>query len=70
MNSILGKDRSELPYVLSIEAIGQILGISRTTAYDHARRDLLPVPVIKSGRRMMVSTTAILKVLNQEKGVA
>ena len=48
---------------LNIEAVGKILGISRAVAYDLARKDQLPVPVIRLGRRMVVSRRALEKVL-------
>lgn len=42
---------------------GRILGISRNTAYAHARRGTFPVPVIKIGSRYRVPVAAILAVL-------
>lgn len=52
---------ADLPHVLSTDELAKILRLSRTTAYDHGRRGLLPVPVIRSGRRMMVSKAALRK---------
>ncbi len=44
---------------LDIETVAKRLGINRSTAYDLARRDQLPVPVIRLGRRMVVSRLAL-----------
>lgn len=38
--------------------------ISRGLAYDLARRDKLPVPVIRLGRRMVLSRKAVLALLS------
>ena len=52
---------------VNIEAAGKILGISRPTAYELARRDALPVPVIRLGNRMVVSKRALEELLNARK---
>lgn len=52
---------------LNIEAAGKMLGISRAVAYELARRDQLPVPVIRLGHRMVVSRRALEEVLNARK---
>lgn len=52
---------------LNIEAVGKILGISRPVAYELARRNQLPVPVIRLGQRMVVSKRALEKVLSARK---
>ncbi len=48
---------------LNIEDVAKLLGINRSTAYELARRDELPVPVIRLGRRMVVSRHALDAVL-------
>ena len=49
---------------LSIPDVAKVFGISRGLAYDLARRDALPVPVIKLGeKRMVVSRKAVLTLL-------
>ena len=55
---------------LSIPEAAKVLGISRGLAYDLARRDALPVPVIKLGRRMVLSRKAVEVLLsgNSEAG--
>lgn len=52
---------------LNIADVGKMLGISRPVAYELARRDELPVPVIRLGRRMVVSRQALEDVLNARK---
>jgi predicted DNA-binding transcriptional regulator AlpA len=52
---------------LNIEAAGKVLGISRAVAYELARHDQLPVPVIRLGRRMVVSKRALEEVLATRK---
>jgi hypothetical protein len=47
----------------SIEEVAAILGLSRNSAYVAAREDRLPVPVIKIGKRMMVSCAALHRIL-------
>lgn len=49
---------------VDIERCARLLGINRSTAYDLARRDRLPVPVIRLGRRMVVSRRALRQLLD------
>jgi excisionase family DNA binding protein len=44
---------------LNIEEAARRLGIGRGSAYEAAREDRLPVPVIRIGRRMLVSKAAV-----------
>ena len=44
---------------LSIPEVAEVLGISRGLAYQLARRDELPVPVLRLGSRRVVSRTAL-----------
>lgn len=50
--------------VMTIPEVAGALGISRGLAYDLARRDKLPVPVIKLGKRMVVSRRAVEALLS------
>lgn len=50
----------------SIEEVGRLLGVNRCTAYELARSDKLPVPVIRLGRRMVVGKAALDRVLAGE----
>ena len=45
--------------VMSIPEFARACSISRGLAYDLARRNELPVPVIKLGRRMVLSRKAV-----------
>jgi len=53
---------------LSIEEAAKRLGIGRGSAYAAARADTLPVPVIRVGRRMVVSRAAIERLVAGETG--
>jgi excisionase family DNA binding protein len=48
----------------TIEEVAALLGLSRNSAYMAARADRLPVPVIKIGKRMMVSRAALDRFLD------
>lgn len=52
---------------VNLEAAGRMLGISRATMYERARRDELPVPVIRIGTRMVISKRALDAVLGAQK---
>lgn len=45
----------------------KMLGISRPVGYELAKRDQLPVPVIRLGHRMVVSKRALEAVLSATK---
>ncbi len=53
---------------LTLEEMARRLGVSRSTAYDLAKRDALPVPVIRLGRRIVVSRAALDGVLSIHRG--
>ncbi len=59
----------DLPDVITIPELSPLLRMSVSSAYDYARRGLLPVPVIRCGRRMYVSKAALLRVLDAQKSV-
>lgn len=44
---------------MTIPEVAKVMGISRGLAYELARRDTLPVPVIRLGRRMVLSRKAV-----------
>ena len=56
------RNRSD-PATLTVVQAAQRLGISRTLAYELARRDELPVRVIRLGRRVVVSRLALERIL-------
>jgi len=51
------------PATLTVVEVAARLGISRSTAYELAALDRLPVPVIRLGRRVVVSRVALDRVL-------
>jgi hypothetical protein len=44
-----------------VPTAGQILGISRSHAYELARRGEFPVPVLRIGSRLRVATAHLLE---------
>ena len=48
---------------MTIPEFAEATGISKNLAYDLARREKLPVPVIKLGKRMVLSRKAVLALL-------
>lgn len=48
---------------LNIEDVARLLGINRSTAYELARRNEFPVPIIRLGKRMVVSRRAVAALL-------
>jgi excisionase family DNA binding protein len=51
------------PATFTIEETAQLLGIGRSAAYAAAHRDELPVPVIRVGRRLLVSRHRLMALL-------
>lgn len=49
---------------MTIPEVAKALGISRGLAYDLARRDALPIKVIRLGRRMVLSRRAVEALLS------
>jgi len=49
---------------MTIPEFAAACSISRGLAYDLARRDALPVPVIRLGRRMVLSRKAVEALLS------
>ena len=52
---------------MTIPEFAAVCSISRGLAYDLARRDKLPVPVIKLGKRMVLSRKAVEALLEAGK---
>jgi excisionase family DNA binding protein len=52
----------------TVEEAGKLLGLSRPTAYEAAKSGQLPV--IRIGRRLLVSKAAIAKMLGEPEPVA
>ena len=51
---------------MTIEEVAAVFGLARSTAYDLARTDRLPVPIIRAGKRVFVSRTLVERVLAGE----
>ncbi len=58
------------PLTLTIEQVAARLGVSRTFAYELAKADRLPVPVLRLGRRMVVPRAALDRVLGLDPSTA
>jgi hypothetical protein len=56
-------DPRSLPPALDIVTAGRLLGIGRTTAYQLARHDRFPVPVLRIGGGYKVPTAPLLALL-------
>jgi hypothetical protein len=54
----------QLGAVTDLGTAASIFGLSRTGAYDLARRNQFPVPLIRAGTRYRVPVAAILAVLH------
>lgn len=52
---------------MSLPTFFDLLDYNRTSGYRLAREDRLPVPVIRIGRRMVVSVAAVEELLNRRK---
>ena len=51
---------------LTLPELAEVLGVSPWLVYEAARRHELPVPVLRIGRRMVVSKAALERVLAAE----
>jgi hypothetical protein len=51
----------------SVEVAAARLGLSRGKAYELARHDALPVPVLRFGRKLAIPTRALDRVLGIEE---
>lgn len=49
---------------MTIPEVAKVLGISRNLCYELAKRNELPVPLIKLGRRMVLSRKAVEALLS------
>ena len=60
----------ELPVSVDLETAGRAFGIGRTKAFELARADQFPVPVLRVGAKYRVTRTSILKALGVEPAAA
>ena len=52
---------------VNMPTVFRALGISRPVGYELAKRNELPVPIIRFGNRMVVSKRALEDLLNERK---
>ena len=45
---------------MTIEEVAAVFGLARSTAYDLAKADRLSIPVIRAGRRILVSRALVV----------
>lgn len=57
------EDVPTLGTVTDLPTAAALLGLSRSSAYDLAKRDQFPVPVIRAGRRYRVPVAPLLATL-------
>jgi len=53
---------------MSLREFSEVSGLSRNTVYSLAARDALGVPVLKLGKRLLLSRRAVLRLLDGEEG--
>lgn len=55
------------PPTISVSAVAELLGISKSSAYEAARTNNLPTKVLKIGGRYVVPTKPLLEVLGLDE---
>jgi excisionase family DNA binding protein len=55
---------------LTLTEAAALLGIARSTAYQLAAEERFPVPVIRLGRRLVVSRVALSRLIDPDSGQA
>ena len=63
MTSPARRDLAELPGVLNVEQAAEVLGLSRTAAYELIRSGEWPTPVFRLGRLIRIPTAPVLRLL-------
>jgi excisionase family DNA binding protein len=63
MTSPARRDLAELPAVLNVEQAAEVLGLSRTAAYELIRNGEWPTPVFRLGRLIRIPTAPVLRLL-------
>lgn len=56
------RDLADLPPTITVEHAGRILGLGRSAAYDAIHRGT--IPAIRVGRRVLVPTHALMRMLD------
>jgi hypothetical protein len=65
-----GQRIRDLGTITDLRTAASIFGISRTVAYELARTDRFPVPLIRAGGRYKVPVAAILTILHVHPDIA
>ncbi|MFF0122948.1 DNA-binding protein [Micromonospora arida] len=53
------------PVTVDVPTAGRCFGIGRDLSYDLARQGAFPVPVLRLGRRLVVTRAALLRALGE-----
>ncbi|TDD86083.1 helix-turn-helix domain-containing protein [Actinomadura rubrisoli] len=67
MQTLRYTDLTELPCVVDIMTAARVLGLSRTYAYQLAKREEFPCRVIRIGNCYRVPTAALLALLGADQ---
>jgi len=67
-NSMTRAELLALPVTVSVGTAARALGLGRSTAYELARRDEFPCPVLHVGGSYRVPTAGLFRVLGMESG--
>lgn len=59
-------DIAELPHTVGVVQAGRYFGLNRDGAYRLARAGRFPVPVLRVGRRLVVTRSSLLAVLGEQ----
>lgn len=62
-NAVRLGDLQNLPPTIDVEAAAAILGIGRTLAYQLAKKNRFPCRILRVGRRYLVPTADLIRVL-------
>lgn len=60
------QDRGTSTAVVDVPTAGRLFGLSRDTSYRLVARGQFPVPVIRAGRKIVVSRAALARVLGTD----
>jgi hypothetical protein len=60
------EDIRQLGATTDLLTAASVLRIGRTKAYQLARTNTFPVPVVRAGRRYLVAVTPLLRLLGQD----
>lgn len=67
MSAAFIRDINDLPVVLNMKQVQNVLGISRVKAYELAQR--ADFPVVRIGRTIRVARASLMRWLDQQSGL-